>query len=101
MVAGPEWSWNEQLITVVTNFINKLPFVLSPVSMEGLVRQFENAVKTGAFEKNLKFCTLIFQVVSKFSSLVTPHVFTLQQVLSHTDTFMTKKAMNKLNTLKS
>lgn len=65
--------------------------------MDGLVKQFEGSVKS--FAKNLKFCTLLFQLVSKYPALVTPHTFTLQQVLNQTDTFMTKKALAKLNSI--
>ena len=63
--------------------------------VDGLIKQFEENVK--GFTKNLKFCTLLFQLVSKFPALVAPHVFALQQVLGQTDTFMTRKALAKLN----
>jgi hypothetical protein len=96
LVNGPLLLWTEFTVVAVQNIVNKQAFVMSQGMMDGLVRQLEGTVQ--GFTKNLKFCTLLFNLISKFRGLVSPHVFTLQKVLQQTETFMTKKALNKLPT---
>lgn len=92
------YSWTEHTILFFQHLLDQKP-ILAESTVAGLISGLQR--NGGNFVKNAKFSTFIFHLTNKHPTLVVPHYFVLKQVLENTESFMTRRALAKLEEVHS